>query len=374
MALSILITNFDQRTPTGTALYTRDLALELMRRGHRPAVYTWLPGAIGDELQAAGIPVFDDLRRCPFRPQVIHGHHNPLLRAALLRYPNTPAVFICHDHTSPLDMALLMPQVGRYFGVSSACVERLLRDGAPAARTSPIYNFVDMRRFTLRATLPARPKTALVFSNYANEKTHLPVVREACSRLGLPLDAVGSGVGRVAQRPEDLLGRYDLVFAKGKAALEAMAVGTAVVLCDSHGVGPMVTPAQFEELRRLNFGYATLREPLLADNLLHQIARYDPTEAALVRDLVRSKASLEGAVQELLAVYDEVRGEWESRRLPAPQRSVPQRLGEARFHFAAALMARHYRTFGAVRPRLWGPVRPLYFAARYVMRRLVGLR
>ena len=40
-----------------------------------------------------------------------------------------------------------------------------------------------------------------------------------------------------------LTGDYDLVFAKARCALEAMAVGAAVVLCDTHGLGPMVTSA-----------------------------------------------------------------------------------------------------------------------------------
>ena len=51
-------------------------------------------------------------------------------------------------------------------------------------------------------------------------------------------------------QPERVLGRYDIVFAKAKAAMEAMAVGAAVVLCDFGGVGPMVTWADFDRLRR----------------------------------------------------------------------------------------------------------------------------
>ena len=35
--------------------------------------------------------------------------------------------------------------------------------------------------------------------------------------------------------------RYDIVFAKARAAIEAMAVGAAVIVCDFDGVGPMVS-------------------------------------------------------------------------------------------------------------------------------------
>jgi len=51
------------------------------------------------------------------------------------------------------------------------------------------------------------------------------------------------------------------VFAKGKAALESLAVGAAVVLCDARGVGPMVTSSQLDHLRPLNFGLRALRDP-----------------------------------------------------------------------------------------------------------------
>ena len=74
-----------------------------------------------------------------------------------------------------------------------------------------------------------------------------------------------------------------LVFAKGRAALEALAVGCAVVLCDAAGCGPLVTAADFDRLRPQNFGFRTLTEPVLTEGLLAQIERYDPEDAARVR-------------------------------------------------------------------------------------------
>ena len=87
--------------------------------------------------------------------------------------------------------------------------------------------------------------------------------------------------------------------------MEAMAVGTAVILCDFSGVGPMVTSTRFEELRPLNFGFEALRDPLEPKHLLREIARYDPEDAARVRDLLRSEAGLVGAVERLVAIYQE---------------------------------------------------------------------
>src|SRR4029079_8032843 len=99
-----------------------------------------------------------------------------------------------------------------------------------------------------------RPRKALVFSNNANHWTHLNTVREACKRAGIELDVVGSGVNASETNPESLLSKYDLVFAKARCALEALAVGAAVILCDAAGSGPIVTTAELDRLRCGNFG------------------------------------------------------------------------------------------------------------------------
>jgi glycosyltransferase involved in cell wall biosynthesis len=319
----VLITNIGMWPPSGTVLYVRDLALELKRQGHLPSVFSSTTGDMVDDLRGAGIEVTDNLRGIRTTPDIIHGHHHAPTLVALQRWPTVPAIFVCHDHTSPYDRAPIHPRIHRYFGVSGVCVQRLIRDGAPEHLTALLLNFVDIVRFKPRAPLPERPRRALVFSNYAHEGSHLPAAVEACREAGLELDVVGMGVGRVVLQPEQLLGEYDIVFAKAKAAMEAMAVGTAVILCDYSGVGPMVTSARFDELRPLNFGFAALRGPLRRERLLREIARYDAEDAAAVRDLIRSSAGLAPAVSRLVGTYREVIAvaestEWRSR---APKRS-----------------------------------------------------
>ena len=154
---------------------------------------------------------------------------------------------------------------------------------------------------------------------YGQAGTHLPAILDACREAGLAVDVVGAGVHNIDTIPERLLLHYDLVFAKAKAAMEAMAVGNAVVLCDFAGVGPMVTSAQFDELRPLNFGFEALREPLGREPLLREIARYDAVDAARVRDLIRSTASLTKAVEGLVRIYDDVVAE---QPPPAPRAAV----------------------------------------------------
>ena len=314
MGLRVLITNLNLWPPTGTVLYVRDLALELQRQGHSPSVLSSTEGDIADELRGAGIEVSSSLRRGRPSPDIIHGHHYAPTMVALDRWPTVPAIHVCHDHASPDDRTPIHPNISRYFGVSRVCVRRLIAEGVPEVDTGLFLNFVDLTRFVPRAPLPERPRRALVFSNYATEDTHLPAVREACRAAALELDVVGAGVGRIVGTPERLLGDYDIVFAKAKAAMEAMAVGSAVILCDFNGIGPMVTTAEFDRLRPLNFGFEALRDPLRPEFLLREIARYDAADALRVRDCLRSGAGLAAAVDNLERIYRRTIDEHPRRR------------------------------------------------------------
>jgi hypothetical protein len=347
MGLNVLITNINLWPPSGTVLYVRDLALELQRQGHTPVVFSSTGGGVADELRAAGIAVTDRLDRVRVAPDIIHGHHHAPTLVAIRHWPTVPAIFVCHDHTSPNDRAPIHPNIRRHFGVSLLCVRRLVGDGVPEGSADLLLNFVDLARFSPRGPLPVRPRRALVFSNYAHAGTHLPAVVEACRQTGLELDVVGVGVDRIVTEPERLLGQYDIVFAKAKAAMEAMAVGAAVVLCDFGGVGPMVTSSRFDELRPLNFGFETLRDPLEVQPLLREIARYDPEDAARVRDLLRSQAGLPPAVENLVTIYLDVIAEWRQRHeLSGTNARRPQR-----WAIREALFLRLYWRWSSISPR-----------------------
>ena len=174
-----------------------------------------------------------------------------------------------------------------------------------------ILNSVDLEQFLPRTPLPAQPARALVFSNNAKETTYLGAIREACRRRGLTVDVIGSDAGNVASRPQDVLGQYDIVFAKGRCALEAMAVGSAVIVCDFLGAGPMVTTSELDRLRRLNFGLRAQREKLDVDVLEKEIGRYDPADATTVSQRIRSTAGRDSAIDQIVATYEEVISEFE---------------------------------------------------------------
>jgi len=308
MALRILITNNALAGHGGSELYVRDVALGLRKRGHEPLVYSTILGDVARELRTANVNVVDDLNEVDEAPDLIHGQHHMETMTALLHFPRVPAISFCHSSTYWHETPVRFPRVLRYVAVDHACRDRLLeRHGIPEEQIRVLFNFVDLDRFKVRSTpLPERPQKALVFSNYANAETHLPAVQEACRRTRIQLDVLGNGGKTSSAEPEKLLCEYDLVFAKARCALEALAVGAAVILCDAGGAGPMVTREDFDELRPLNFGIRTLREPLDPDNLVHEIERYDALDAAAVCSLVREAAGHESVIDELVLIYKEV--------------------------------------------------------------------
>ncbi len=314
--LRVLITNMTLAGRTGTETAVQDLALGLLRAGHSPVVYTPDPGDIALELRKASVPVVDDLSNLSAMPDVIHGNHHAETVTALLHFGGVPAINVCHAFIPSVAAPPRHPRVLRYVAVDDACRERLVCEhGIPESRVRVLRNAVDLNRFQLRGPLPPRPARALVFSNYATSETHLPAVRAACKRLGLALDVLGSGIGTGRADPEAILGDYDVVFAKGRCALEALASGTSVILCDSLGCGPMVTTSNLTDLRRLNFGFRAFTAAPNTDVLATALEAYDPADAAKVSRQVRDFASLETAVQEYVDLYEEVIAE--HRQLPA---------------------------------------------------------
>ncbi len=313
--MRILLTAATLDTRTGAELYIVDVATGLLARGHQPVAFAPRLGPVAERLRDATVPVAENLDDLGAPPDVVHGQDNHVLLAALLRFPGAAGVRVCHGWVD--ERPWPFPRIQRYVAVDDTVRDRMTGEwGIPTDRVATVRNFTDLRRFTPRPPLPQAPVRALLFSNYA--AAHLAVVREACARAGLPLDVTGLSVGTASDRPEDLLGRYDIVFAKGRCAIEAMAVGAAVILCDASGVGPLVTTTNVHDLHRMNFGLRALSSPLSATALAQEIARYDAADAAGVSDHIRSVASLDEAVDRLIGVYEQARDdEAASPGLPA---------------------------------------------------------
>jgi len=303
--LNVLLTNIWMDRPAGTESVIRDVTLGLLRRGHRPTLYTPHIGQPAVAIHQRGVAVTDNLSKVTEAPDVIHGQHFIQTAEALLHFPHTPALQYCHAWAHWQEAPADFPQVHRYLAVDEAVRARLVQmEGIAPERIEILYNAVDLTRIPDRtAALPPRPRRALAFTKF---KAQLPWIQEACRLRGLQLDVLGAGGDRLVANPEQELVRYDLVFATARMALEALCAGCAVVVCDSRGLADMVTSANFADLRRLNFGLRSLTRTLDVAALCAAIDRYDPVDAEKVVQTARREADLEPMLDRLEAVYREV--------------------------------------------------------------------
>lgn len=303
----VLIATIGMRARSGTEIYTRDLALALLRRGWLPIVYTSAIGPPAEELREATIPVVDDIDALVARPDVIHGHHALETLTALARFPGVPAVYVCHDSTAWHSVPPPSSRIRAWVAVDRNCRDRMsCEHGVPEESIHVFTNAVDLARFRRRAALPGSPRRALVFNNSALETGYVAAIRAACAKRGIAVDVLGELSGRVTASPEELLPHYDLVFARARCALEAAAVGTAVVLCDPRAMGGMLTTASLDAMRALNFGARTLQLPVTEEGVGREIDRYDAADAAAVSDRIRASATVDVLADQYIALYEQL--------------------------------------------------------------------
>jgi len=302
--LTILITNIWLSNLAGSEVVVRDIALGLLRRGHRPIVYSPTLGEIAKEVADRGVAVIDDLRALGEPPDIIHANHSIPCGEALIRFPEVPAINVCQAFRVWMEAPVHFPQIGAYVAVDEACRDRLVHtEGIDPSRVLILQNAVDLDRIPSRpAAVNKRPQRAVAFGKAAA----VPQLRAACEQLGIQFDAIGRDVGRTSTVPEQELVQYDLVFASARAALEALCCGCAVIVCDSRGFAGLVTSRNFDSLRRMNFGLRSLTETVTVDRCVQEIGRYDPDDTLMVSERARTDADLSKLLDEFEKLYGEV--------------------------------------------------------------------
>lgn len=290
LGLRILVTNLFIARGSGSEAVVELLADGLRRLGHQPLLYAPLLGEQAWRMRRRGHVVVDRLAELPARPDVMHLQHATPAAMALAAFPGVPAVQACHSALFEVEAPRPHPGIGHWIAVDDLCAERCLSRGVPADRLSVILNAVDMLRFRARPALPPRPGRALLLTKTSEQER---LVRRVAADLGLELDALGPGVGEVTDRLEEVLPRYDIVVATARMALEAAAVGCAVVVGDGRGFAGLLTTRNLDPWRRLNLGAGLLAEPMTEEGLRAAFAAYDPADAAAVSARLRAEAGAE---------------------------------------------------------------------------------
>jgi glycosyltransferase involved in cell wall biosynthesis len=304
--LRVLITNLFVANFSGSETVVELLADALRRAGHAPMLFAPTLGPQAERMQARGHIVVDRLAMLPQRPDVMHLQHITPALMALVAFPDVPAVFTCHSATIELEAPRLHPQIRRYVAVDDFCRARCVKRDIPEDRLSVILNAVDLRRFNARPPLPPKPKAALMLTKTFEQQN---LVRSACVKAGLTLDELGPATAEMSDQLERILPRYAIVFATARMALEAAAVGCAVVVVDGRGFAGMLRTENLNAWRRLNFGAGLLTAPVTAAALDAAIAAYDAADAAEVCRRLRSDASADDYAAAYVQLYTQAMGE-----------------------------------------------------------------
>lgn len=298
--MRVLITNMRMAGFSGSEVAAELAADGLRRAGHEPVIYAPALGEQAERMRVRGHVVADRLSAIPFKPDVIHAQHSSPTLMAMTAFPDVPAVHVCHSARFAQEAPILHPQVRRFVAVDDLCRQRCLADGAPADRLSIVHNPVDLLRFVERPPLPDRPRKALLLTKTKDQRQAVAV---ACKARGIAFDELGSAVGNVAPNLEAILPQYDVVFATARMALEAAAVGCAVIVADGRGVRGMLTSEVWTEWRLQNLGARLLAEPVTSDALIKALDAYDPKDAAQVTRQVRADADLTDYVAAMTRLY-----------------------------------------------------------------------
>ena len=289
---------------TGTEVVCCETARGLRRRHHEVIVYTQRDGPTADALRAEGFQVTTDLASLTAAPDVIQANQTYPLLEAIGRFPKVPAISICHDatvwYTEPVDP----PAIRRHVAVDLACRDRIAgRLPHLTDRIEILHNAVDLDGYRPRAPLPPRPKRALILAKHSS---YLGAIHAACLRRGIGVDILGAVVGNEVDDLPSFLRDYDLVFASARAALEAMAVGCAVVVVDSRGLAGLVTHDVVSSWRENNFGLRLLSRPPTMELIGAEIDRYDAADAGAVSRFIREHSSLDRYLDRLESLHREV--------------------------------------------------------------------
>jgi hypothetical protein len=289
----------------GVETAVRDIAIGLGRRGHSAVVYSddFHKGA--RPLEAEGVKVIRDMDQLPFLPDIVHGHFSLDTVIALARLPGIPAIFHCHG-AGYLGAPLRHPRIYRYVAITPSVAQRVIIESNIEESTMEIFpNSVDLHRFAKLRNPPEQPVRALFYNNYhGRDSKTLAEIRQATEVSGLNLDCIGRCLERRIDNPEDVLPNYDLVFASGRSAIEALACGCAVIIIGMSSCGELVSANNFDRLRRANFSIGANSPPPHAERVKKEIDSYAPDDCATVTERLRSDADSDQMIIHLEGIYD----------------------------------------------------------------------
>lgn len=300
--MRVLITNHRLSERSGPELSTRDLALGLQARGIATAIFTSQAGPLADELREAGIPVVDSPESTPFEPDVIHGQHNLETLVALTCFRKCPAIYAWQGDDPQHELPPTHSRIGRYASGMDPSSDLLKAAGIDPDRYRRMPTPAD-----LGSAVPdpyAWPRKRIRKAVLCAEIGPLrePLIA-ACADEGIELD-----VDR-----QQLLGDYDLAFASGRLAIEALAAGCSVIAAGPDGIGDAVIEDTYESAISRSFLPDPARPGFDERALGVELACLRINDTSPLAERVRADFDLENSVTAWIELYEEAIAEKPTR-------------------------------------------------------------
>jgi hypothetical protein len=317
----------------GTEVHLLVLGEHLQRLGHEVVVYASELGPFADHARRRGVAVTDSVRELPEACDVVFAQDGIVVHDLAERFPDAFHVYrICgdvHDFQLP-------PQVAGVVDLIVVLSDRYERIARAMAVRAPVLRLrvpIDIDRLVSLGSLHARPRRAVLLGNYLERDA---AVIGAWSAAGVDVQRVGGSVQ--AYDVATAVADADIVVAKSRAALDAMACGRAVYVFDLFGGDGWVTLERYPVLEADNFAGQATGRVLDAAALAVDLAEYRPEMGSINRDLVLQHHSARDHVVALLAAIGD--------RAPAARPDAPFRelARLTAMQWSWELTAREFRT------------------------------
>ncbi len=259
--LRIIFCNHALAARAGSELWVRDVARFCASQGHEIVVYSPTLGEVAESIARMGILVTSSATAIhDFSPDIVHVNHYRYAEPVIDHFAGTDVKIVNMIHgVLPLPGMPRPEGVDRYACVSIAAkAKTFLLTPSNWSDIAILPSFFDEAIFTAPESRP-RGKRALLYTSKATP-SQVATMREALNAFDYRLDHYGHA-GAVVADPAQMLPTYDVVFAVGRSAVEAVACGCRVILWDDGVIGPSVNRETFWTFVTANFALPSKQLP-----------------------------------------------------------------------------------------------------------------
>lgn len=289
----------------GIESYSTTVGDHLQRAGHDVVIYSSEDGFTGELARGLGLRVAIGEKSLPDDIDVVLSQDGAAALDLLDFRPRVPQIFCWHSDLFDLHLPPQLEQVTARIVTLWGGARRKAEAIAVSPPIVELSHPIDLDRFKPRTPLRANPR-AVALGNYLTGE-RMRILERACESAGIELEQWGShSENGVTDRPEEVLNSADIVFAKAKAAIEAMACGRAVFVFDAFGSDGWITPDRYALLEASCFAGTTGTQPVDEQSIAAALAHYDPAMGIANRDLATANHSAIRHASELAVLAKEV--------------------------------------------------------------------